>query len=102
VLVVIGGDWVGGCCGGCREFGGGMLEGRIRAGAISSMSSSGGSESEVEESESSSIRAWWAIHEVVSGEMFCGGVGEELSKAGLGEFLIDVYLILRRGFKNHK
>ncbi len=76
MLVVIARDWVGGCCGGCREFGGEMLEGRIRAGAISSMSSSGGSESEAEESESSSIRAWWAILEVVSGEMFCGGVGE--------------------------
>ena len=37
-----------------------MLAGRIRASAISSMSSSGGSES-VEESESSSMRACWAI-----------------------------------------
>ena len=50
----------GGCCcarGGWSEFGGGILEGRIRA---SSMSSSGGLD-EPSESESSSIRACWAI-----------------------------------------
>ena len=42
----------------------GMEEGRIKAGATSSMSSSGGSES-AEESESSSMRACWAMIGVV-------------------------------------